>query len=207
MDTLADAVMGSTSSKSQTTPAASVPPTAVAEANAAANAIVSADANQPEESTKLEDLIQSGRYKVASPETINMLKQMQGPRQTNIMYPDSEVKDLKQYITEQEGLDIGSQRRKALAQQWRFYLSCEPIQRGLDAGIIFGCAAAGFMAWKNPKKRVPSVIGLTWLGGFCAGVISVPLMVVAAEAYNSQRIRKMEKEMFSRQREEFYKKD
>jgi hypothetical protein len=158
----------------------------------------------PQESTNIQDLIQSGRYKVAKPETIDMLKQMSGPKQTNIMYPDSEVRDIKQYIIEQEGLDIGIQRRQALAQQWRFFLSCEPIQRGLDAGIILGCVAAALVAWRRPKQRVPHVIGLTWLGGFCTGVISVPMMVVFADSYNAKRIKKMETEIFARQREEFY---
>lgn len=158
----------------------------------------------PQESTRIEDLIQSGRYKVAKPETIDMLKQMSGPKQANIMYPDSDVRDIKQYISEQEGLDIGIQRRKALSQQWRFFLSCEPIQRGLDAGIIFGCVAAALVAWRRPKQRVPHVIGLTWLGGFCSGVICVPLMVVFADTYNAKRIKKMETEIFARQREEFY---
>ncbi|CUG87822.1 transmembrane protein, putative [Bodo saltans] len=160
----------------------------------------------PQESTDIKDLIQSGRYKVAKPETIDMLKQISGPQQSNIMYPDSEVRDMKQYIIEQEGLDIGVQRRQVLAQQWRFFLSCEPIQRGLDAGIIFGCVAAALVAWRRPKQRLPHVIGLTWLGGFCTGVVSVPMMVVFADSYNTKRIKKMETEIFSRQREDFYRK-
>lgn len=168
-------------------------------------AAVDEGVEQPE-STNISDLIQSGRYKVAKPETIEMMKQMQGAKQAQIMYPDSNVRDLKQYITEQEGLDIGQTRRRALAQQWRFFLSCEPIQRGLDAGIIFGCSAAAFAAWKNPKNRIPSVIGLTFLGGLCVGIVSVPMMVIGADAYNSRRIKSLEKEMFARQREDFYAK-
>lgn len=163
---------------------------------------------QPEyvaqESTNIEDLIQSGRYKVAKPETLDMLKQMQGPKQANVMYPDSEVRDMRQYIEEQEGLDIGVQRRRALAQQWRFFLSCEPIQRGLDAGIILGCCTAALVAYRRPKQRVPHVIGLAWLGGFCSGVVCVPMMVIFADTYNAQRIKKMEREVFARQREDFY---
>lgn len=157
------------------------------------------------ESTNIEDLVQSGRYKVASPETLEMMKQMQSPRDANKMYPDSEVKDMKQYIIEQEGLDIGQARRRALSQQWRFFLSCEPMQRGLDAGIIFGSFSAAFVAFRNPKNRVPAKIGLVFLGGFCVGMFSVPLLVVGADSFNSQRIKKLEQELFEKQRSDFNK--
>ena len=159
--------------------------------------------DNPPESTNIEDLVNSGRYKVASPETLEMMKQIQSPRDPNKMYPDSEVKDLKQYIIEQEGLDIGQARRRALSQQWRFFLSCEPMQRGLDAGIILGSFSAAFVAFRNRKNRIPAKIGLVFLGGFCVGLIAVPLMVVGADSYNSQRIKKLERELFEKQRSDF----
>lgn len=161
--------------------------------------------DDPPESTNIEDLVNSGRYKVASPETLEMMKQIQSPRDPNKMYPDSEVKDLKQYIIEQEGLDIGQARRRALSQQWRFFLSCEPMQRGLDAGIILGSFSAAFVAFRNRKNRIPAKIGLVFLGGFCVGLIAVPLMVVGADSYNSQRIKKLERELFEKQRSDFNK--
>ncbi|KAK7197347.1 hypothetical protein NESM_000682000 [Novymonas esmeraldas] len=157
------------------------------------------------ESTNIEDLVQSGRYKVASRETLEMMKQMQSPRDANKMHPDSDVKDLKQYIIEQEGLDIGQSRRRALSQQWRFFLSCEPMQRGLDAGIIVGSFSAAFVAYRNPRNRIPAKIGLVFVGGFCLGMLSVPLMVVAADSYNSQRIKKLEQDLFDKQRSDFNK--
>ncbi|KAG5511132.1 hypothetical protein GH5_07340 [Leishmania sp. Ghana 2012 LV757] len=160
--------------------------------------------NDPPESTNIGDLVLSGRYKVASPETLEMMKQIQSPRDANKMYPDSEVKDLKQYIIEQEGLEIGQGRRRALSQQWRFFLSCEPMQRGLDAGIILGSFSA-FVASRRPRNRVPAKIALIFFGGFCGGMLSVPLMVVATDAYNSQRIKKLEQELFEKQRSEFHK--
>ena len=157
-----------------------------------------------EESTRIEDLMDSGRYKIAKPETVEMLKQIQGPRQANVMYPDTEVRDIRQYIAEQEGLEIGQARKRILAQQWRFFLSCEPIQRGLDAGLIFGSVTAAIQAWRSPKNRVPGIIALSWLGGFCTGVVTVPVLVLFADNLNAKRIKEKEKELFRRQREEFY---
>ncbi|KEG12012.1 hypothetical protein DQ04_02081150 [Trypanosoma grayi] len=162
--------------------------------------------NAPE-STNIEDLIKGGRYKVASKETLDMMTAIQqGPKDENKIYPDSDIKDLKQYIIEQEGLSIGQARRKALSQQWRFFLSCEPVQRGLDAGIIAGSFAAAVVAFKSPKNRIPAKIGLAFTFGFCVGLITVPMMVIAAEGYNAKRIKTLEKELFSKQRDEFYSK-
>ncbi|GET86413.1 hypothetical protein, conserved [Leishmania tarentolae] len=169
-----------------------------------ASAVVPRYEDNPPESTNIGDLVGSGRYKVASPETVKMMKQMQSPRDANILYPDSEVKDIKQYIIEQEGLEIGQARRRALAQQWRFFLSCEPMQRGLDAGIILGSFSA-FVASRKPRNRIPVKIMLIFLGGFCVGMVSVPLLVIATDSYNSQRIKKLEQELFEKQRSEFYK--
>lgn len=171
-----------------------------------ASTVPSYDENKPE-STNIEDLVSSGRYKVADPKTLQMMQQIQGnSRDVNKVYPDSEVKDMKQYIIEQEGLDIGQARRKALAQQWRFFLSCEPLQRGLDAGIILGSFAAAFSAYRNPKNRIPIKIAFVFLGGFSVGMFSVPLLVITADSYNTQRIKKLEKDLFDKQRSEFYKK-
>ncbi|KAG5485586.1 hypothetical protein LSCM1_07675 [Leishmania martiniquensis] len=156
------------------------------------------------ESTNIGDLVNSGRYKVASSETVEMMKQIQSSRDANKMYPDSEVKDLKQYIIEQEGLEIGEARRRALAQQWRFFLSCEPMQRGIDAGIILGSFSA-FVACRKPGNRIPVKIALIFFGGFCAGMFAVPAMVVATDSFNSHRIKKLEQELFEKQRAEFYK--
>ncbi|KAG5510594.1 hypothetical protein JKF63_06891 [Porcisia hertigi] len=181
--------MGGSGSKMPATQGAAIPPY---------------EENSPQ-STNIGDLVESGRYKVATPETLEMMKQIQAPRDANKMYPDSQVKDLKQYIIEQEGLEIGEARRRALSQQWRFFLSCEPMQRGLDAGIILGSFSAAFAAFRSPRNRVPAKIGFIFFGGFCVGMLSVPLMVVAADAYNSQRIKKLEQELFEKQRSEFNK--
>ncbi|KAH9586240.1 hypothetical protein LSM04_002203 [Trypanosoma melophagium] len=161
--------------------------------------------NAPE-STNIEDLIKGGRYKVAKKETLDMMAAIQGPKDENKIYPDSEIKDIRQYIIEQEGLSVGQTRRKALAQQWRFFLSCEPMQRGLDAGIITGSFAAAFVAFRSPKNRIPAKIGLVFTLGFCIGVITVPMFVIVAEGYNAKRIKALEKELFTKQRDEFHSK-
>ncbi|CAD2220967.1 hypothetical protein AGDE_03767 [Angomonas deanei] len=160
------------------------------------------------ESTDIKDLVQSGRYKVARPETLEMMNQIQhaDARDPSKMYPDSEVKDMRKYIIEQEGLDIGQSRRKILSQQWRFFLSSEPMQRGLDAGIIFGSCAAAFYAVRV-KVRIPARVALVFVGGFTVGMFSVPLMVIFADTYNSQRIKKLEKELFEKQRSDYRKGD
>ena len=160
----------------------------------------------PMESTHIDDLIKSGRYKVARPETLDMLRQIQAtPHKEPLSDGNTEMKDLKQYIVEQEGLDIGKARKRALSQQWRFFLSSEPIQRGLDAGLICGCVSAALSA-RNPAKRQPPRVAVFWLGGFCAGVITVPMMVLFADSLNSQQIKKKEKELFTKQRQDFYNK-
>lgn len=184
--------MGGSSSKVTETPQQQTAPTVGSESPVS-------------ESTNIDDLVKSGRYKVASSETLEMMKQMQPPRQSNILYPDSEIRDMRQYITEQEGLDIGQSRRRALAQQWRFFLSCEPIQRGMDAGIITGCVSA-LWTYRNPKKRIPALIGISFIGGFCLGMIAVPMMVIGAESYNAARLKSLERELFTKQRDEFYQK-
>lgn len=79
-----------------------------------------------------------------------------------------------------------------LSQQWRFYLSCEPMQRGLDAGLILGSVTAAVGAFKFPKYRIPGCIFFMFLGGFCAGLISVPVMVVLLDQTNVRRIKKKE---------------
>nr|CCC95896.1 unnamed protein product [Trypanosoma congolense IL3000] len=155
-------------------------------------------------SPNISDLVKSGRYKVAKQETLNMMVAIQGEKDDGKKYPDSDVKDLRQYITEQEGLNVGDNKRRALSQQWRFFLSCEPMQRGLDAGIILGSFAAAVYAFKGPKNRVPAKVGVVFASGCCIGVILVPMLVVLADGYNNKRIKKLESELFAKQRAEFY---
>ncbi|PWV04096.1 hypothetical protein C3747_161g15 [Trypanosoma cruzi] len=169
------------------------------------NIIPGYEENAPE-STNIEDLIKGGRYKVATRETLDMMSAIQGPKDEGKIYPDSDVKDIKQYIIEQEGLSVGQTKRRALSQQWRFFLSSEPVQRGLDAGIIAGSFSAAIVALKSPRNRVPAKIGLVFTLGFCVGIIAVPMMVITADGYNSRRIKDLEKELFLKQREEFYNK-
>jgi hypothetical protein len=183
--------MGSKESK----PAAVAPPSPAPGPSAA----------EAPESTHIDDLIKSGRYKVARPETLEMIRQIQPTPHKEPLENGAEVKDLRQYIVEQEGLDIGKARKRALSQQWRFFLSSEPIQRGLDAGLILGCVSAAFSA-RNPAKRQPPRVAIFWLAGFAVGVIAVPSMVFFADSINSRQIKKKEKELFTRQREDFYNK-
>ncbi|KAG8340894.1 hypothetical protein TRVL_08279 [Trypanosoma vivax] len=158
------------------------------------------------ESTNIADLVKSGRYKVASKETLELMSAVQGQTDTDKVRPDSLIKDLKSYIVEQEGLDIGESRKKVLSQQWRFFLSCEPIQRGLDAGIVAGSFASALVAFRSSNNRTPVKIGLVFISGLSVGVIMVPMLVVAAEIYNNKKIKKLEEELFARQRAEFHSK-
>ena len=179
-----------------------LPPSAAQLLNDAANS-AAASSGAVQEGT---DVFKDGRYRVARPETIKLLQAQQAsPEQQaqHIMYNQMDNKDLRQFIKEQEGLEIGNQRKKMLAQQWRFFLASEPIQRGIDAGILLGCVSAAVCAYK-PKNRVPLRIAVYWLGGFCGGMLSIPLMVMAAEAKNDARIKSQEREMFAQQRQQFY---
>jgi len=157
-----------------------------------------------EESTHIPDMIQSGRYAVAKPQTIEFLRQTQStPQIDRIAHPADAAKSFDDYIREQEGLDIGQNRKQMLSQQWRFYLGSEPVQRGLDCGLVLGSIAAVWRA-RKPANRVAHVIGPTWMAGFCVGMMAMPMFVVAMDLVNSQRIKHKEKELFTKQRQEFY---
>jgi xanthosine utilization system XapX-like protein len=134
-----------------------------------------------------------------------MVRKIQPTPQQDPAAAGADIKDMRQYIIEQEGLDIGKARKRALSQQWRFFLSSEPIQRGMDAGLILGCVTAALSA-RNPAKRQAPRVAAFWLAGFSVGMIAVPTMVYVADSANSRQIKKKEKELFSRQREDFYNK-
>jgi hypothetical protein len=143
------------------------------------------------------------RYRVARPETLEMLRESQTPvGKRGTPLPPGFNKEVQEYIRETEGLNMGERRLSELAQQWRFYLSCEPIQRGMDAGIVLGSiTGAASMYW--PKWRNPVSVGLFWFGGFAVGMVTFPMALVWHEIRNMNRIQAKEHEMFQQQRQDY----
>jgi hypothetical protein len=118
-----------------------------------------------------------------------------------------EMKSNREYITEQEGLTIGEERKGQLAQQWRFILSAEPIQRGLDAGLIAAAGTAmGMLISNKANRQKPGRVAFCSMMGFCVGMMAVPMGMVYLESRNRERIRERDRDMMQDQRDDFYKK-
>ena len=156
--------------------------------------------------------LQDGRYRIASQETIDGWKLTQGKSSSKSRVgleaeglpgtPAERDRLLKKAISESEGLDIGFNERRKLSQQWRFFLASEPIQRGLDAGLVCGSISAVGFATKAANRK-PIVLACAWAGGFCVGMVTLPVAVMALEAVNQRRIKGKEGEMFAKQRQAF----
>lgn len=150
------------------------------------------------------DILKDGRYRPAKPETMEFMRQTQqkGMGLSNVNDPMA----IQKYIREQEGLDLGVQRRRELAKQWRFFLSCEPIQRGMDAGFVLGSLVA-FGAAYQPRNRHPLKLCCFWFAGFGVGMITLPLSLSVLELYNMERIKSREGEMYAKQRQAFHEQE
>eukprot|EP00742_Colponemidia_sp_Colp-10_P025358 GILJ01030678.1.p1 GENE.GILJ01030678.1~~GILJ01030678.1.p1 ORF type:complete len:207 (+),score=18.35 GILJ01030678.1:86-706(+) len=151
-----------------------------------------------------------GRYRPASKEAIayrdatninadKLLSSNSPNRQTKVL-----VKDSRDYIVEHEGLMVGDEKRRQLSQQWWFALSSEPLQRGLDAGLILGAVTAGTLVMtKKQYRSQPGKVAFLSLLGFCVGCMSVPLAVVYLDAKNAEKVRQRDRDRMRQQRDEY----
>ena len=103
---------------------------------------------------------------------------------------------------EAEGLNISNRRRMELCDHWQFIMRSEPIQRGIDFGLVTGgLVAVGSCNW--PRNRVPHRFLFFFTSGFGIGMLGVPLMVLYRHASNDNKRRLREKSRMARNREEF----
>ena len=113
-----------------------------------------------------------------------------------------EQEKIKKFIQDSEGLNISQYRKKQLSEQWKFYLTSEPIQRGIDTGILLGSlTSVGSCYW--PRNRVPFFVASYWCLGFAAGMLTMPLFLIYFEITNEARIKRDEKRLFAKQRKEY----
>lgn len=117
------------------------------------------------------------------------------------------VKDSRDYIIEHEGLVLGDEKKRQLAQQWWFALSSEPLQRGLDAGLITGAITAGaLVALKKEYRKQPIRVGFFSVIGFSVGCMAVPLSVIYLDIKNAEKVRRRDQAKMQTQRDEFLSK-
>jgi hypothetical protein len=154
------------------------------------------------------DLFRDGRYRVASKEAQDMFFSNQPSakqQDSGVVTIDNKTdkKEILKYLNETEGLALGSKQKLELSQQWRFFLASDPIQHGIDCGMLAGCVFAAASLYR-PHNRQPMRIGMWWCVGFATGMLSFPMAMLAFEEYNLSRINKRESEMFTEQRKDFY---
>ena len=111
--------------------------------------------------------------------------------------------EIDRVIQQQEGLNMSQNRRMELSDQWKFYLGCEPIQRGVDAGFVLGSITAS-IGYYFPKNRKPARVMTFWFGGFAVGMMGLPIATMVWHARNDERMRQRERELFARQRQEYH---
>ncbi|KNH03934.1 hypothetical protein XU18_4742 [Perkinsela sp. CCAP 1560/4] len=105
---------------------------------------------------------------------------------------------------QQEGLTMSSRRRMELCDVWKFYFYSDPIQRGIDFGLVAGgLTAVGSCQWSH--NRVPHRFIFFFMTGFSAGMLIFPAMLMYHNASNENKRNLREKTMMLRQREEFAK--
>jgi hypothetical protein len=162
-----------------------------------------------EKGGKMPDVLREGRYRIADQETTeafyaqqpaSMRMQSQVPKEVEGMTPQ----ELKRYLTDTEGLNIGKHRMQELSQQWRLLLASDAVQHGIDAGILLGTLNAGIAAAFWPKKRHPVILLNHFFAAYAVGVIGFPMSLLAYEQIRTQQIIDSERDMFSQQRSEFY---
>ena len=162
------------------------------------------NAPQQQRPTEVMDLLKSGELRVATPNTLKYLEA------TNVKSPilsapklDGNDPKLQQFIKNTEGLDMGFRRKQWLSEQWKFYLCCEPIQRGFDCGFILGSVAVALGA-RNPKNRRVGVLVPLFSGGLTIGMISLVVFVSYCNMEdNGDTIRQQDAKLFSEQRAKY----
>jgi hypothetical protein len=155
------------------------------------------------------DLLRSGRYRVADKATTEAFYSQQPSALNRDIRVPSEVEhmtpqELKQYLTDTEGLNIGRNQMKDLSQMWRFLLASDAVQHGFDAGLLCGTFAAGITAALVPAKRHPVILLNYFIKGYAVGIFGFPLALFGWEEYQQAKVTAHEKDLFARQRSEFY---
>ena len=155
------------------------------------------------------DLLRNGRYRIAGQETTEAFYAQQPSKvKMDINVPEELVgmspKQIKQYLSDTEGLNLGKHQMKELSQLWRLLLASDAVQHGIDAGVILGAAAAATVAAFKPAKRHPLTLMNYFMGGYAVGVICFPMSIMAYEQYYTATILRQERDMFTKQRADFY---
>lgn len=157
----------------------------------------------------LPEVLKEGRYRIADqatteafyaqqPATVRM--QAQVPKEIQGMTPEQ----VKRYLTDTEGLNLGAHKMTELSQQWRLLMASDAVQHGIDCGILLGVLNAGLAAIFRPAKRHPIILANHFLAAYGVGVIGFPMALLTYEQVYTARIMQEEREMFQQQRTEFY---
>ena len=93
-------------------------------------------------------------------------------------------KEERDQITAREGLNIGAHQKRQLAESFWFTASSDPIQHGIDAGIIGGVGAMAYSAY-FPKNRVAGLMAVRFAMGFTAGMSSLVTAMLLWTEYQS----------------------
>jgi hypothetical protein len=152
------------------------------------------------------DVFKGGRYRVAGEDATKQFYAQQPSRVHQDLLPENKIvdaKQMRQYLTDTEGLNVGQRQRDDLAVQWRFFLASDPIQHGLDAGLVAGAIGA-VGSQIEPKKRHPIRAFCFGIYGFGVGMIGFPIACMVWEQWNLNRVLKSEQDMFKDQRKDFY---
>lgn len=120
---------------------------------------------------------------------------------------DMTMDEIRKIITNTEGLHISKKKREELSKQWRFFLTSDPIQYGLDAGFVTGSLTAAWAIIRKRENRTPYRVTCYLAAGYAVGFATFPFAMIAWEEYNTRKIVKSEQEMMMRQRKEFLEKN
>jgi hypothetical protein len=108
----------------------------------------------------------------------------------------------RKYISALEGLEIGKRKKDDLSRQWLFILSSEPFQRGMDAGLVTGTLSAVVSNYWPKNRNILKTL-CVFCGGFCIGMIGLPIYLLALELRNEQRVQNKDREFSKKNREEY----
>ena len=133
------------------------------------------------------NLLKAQGYRQSSPEqiegflsTMPMASKLQVPKST-VNYLSSEE---RAQITAREGLNIGQNKKKDLAQQFKWYALSDPVQHGIDAGIVGGVLSMAVSAY-HPANRLGGMMLIRFVQGFFVGMSLMTGGAVAWAEYQS----------------------
>ena len=132
-------------------------------------------------------ILEDRGYKTSTPEEVGgFLSTM--PLASKLKVPKSTAeylsKDERDAITAREGLNIGSHQKRQLAENFWFTAASDPIQHGIDAGIIGGVGAMAYTAY-YPKNRVAGLMAVRFALGFTGGMSALVGAMLAWTEYQS----------------------